>query len=59
MRNDKAETGCNTDVAATTDKQMIERNANGVPAPAATPTVRPWTSDFLLPSISFREPKRP
>jgi len=56
MSNDKAETACNADVAATSDKQVIERNANDVPA--ATPTVRPWTSDFLLPSISFREPKR-
>jgi hypothetical protein len=44
--------------AVTTDK-MIKRNANDVPAPEATPTVRPWTSDFLLPSISFREPKGP
>ena len=53
MSNDKIETDLNTDVAATPDKQMIERNGNGVPAPAAeTPTVRPWTADFLLPSIS-------
>jgi hypothetical protein len=59
MSNDNAETACEADVAATTDKQMIEKRANDVPAPAATPTVRPWTSDFLLPSISFREPKRP
>jgi hypothetical protein len=58
MSNDKAETSCNTDVAATTDKQMIERNAKAVTAPAATPTVRPWTSKFLLPSIRFRAPKR-
>ena len=56
MSNDNAETGCNTDV---TDKQMVEKKANDVPAPATTPTVRPWTSDFLLPSISFREPERP
>jgi hypothetical protein len=59
MSNDKAETSCNTGVAATTDKQVIERNANDIPAPAVTPTVRPWTADFLLPSISFREPERP
>jgi len=59
MGNDKAGTGYNADVAATTDKQVIERKATDVPAPAATPTVRPWTSDFLLPSISFREPERP
>jgi hypothetical protein len=58
MSNDRADTSCNTDVAATTDKQMIERNAKGVPAPAATPKVRPWTSKFLLPSIRFRAPKR-
>ena len=56
MSNDKVETSCNTDVAA--NKQMIEPGANGVPVPAATATVRPWTEDFDLPSISFREPKR-
>jgi hypothetical protein len=56
MRNDKAETVCGTDVAAATDKQTIERSANGVRAPAVTPTTRPWTADFLLPSIRFREP---
>ena len=56
MRNDKAETGCDTDVAVATDKRTIERSANGVPAPARTPTARPWTADFLLPSIRFREP---
>jgi hypothetical protein len=59
MRNDKAETVCNTDVAGKIDKQIIERNANGVPAPAVTSTVRPWTADFLLPSIRFREPSAP
>jgi hypothetical protein len=57
MSNDRAATGCNTDIAATTDK-MIERKANAVPATVAIPTVRPWTSDFLLPSIRFHEPKR-
>jgi len=57
MSNDKIETGRNTDVAATPDKQMIERNRNGVPVPAATLTVRPWTADFLLPSISFHRSK--
>ena len=59
MSNDNAETDRDTDVAATTDKQMVENKVNAVPAPAETPTVRPWTSDFLLPSISFREPERP
>jgi len=54
MSNDRAETGRNTGAAATTDKQAIERDANGVPVP-----VRPWTSDFLLPSIRFREPTAP
>jgi hypothetical protein len=58
MSNDKAEMDRNTDVAATTDK-MTERDANAVPATAEIPTVRPWTSDFLLPSISHREPKHP
>jgi hypothetical protein len=56
MRNDKAETVCNTDVDATTGKQTIKRNANGVPAPKETSSIRPWTADFLLPSIRFREP---
>lgn len=59
MTNDKAETGYNTGAAATTDKQTIERDANGVPVPVGTSTVRPWTSDFLLPSIRFREPSAP
>jgi hypothetical protein len=57
MRNDKAETVCNTDVDATTDKQTIKRNANGVPASKETSSIRPWTADFLLPSIRFREPQ--
>jgi hypothetical protein len=57
MSNDRVETSSNSDVAVTTDK-MIEGKANGVTAPAATPTVRPWTSKFLLPSIRFRAPKR-
>ena len=56
MRNDNAETVSNTNVAAATDKQTTERNANGVPAPAVAPSKRPWTADFLLPSIRFREP---
>jgi hypothetical protein len=56
MTDHKGETVCNTDVAATTDKQTAERNANGVPTPAAAPSKRPWTADFLLPSIRFREP---
>jgi hypothetical protein len=59
MSNDNTETGRNTDVASTAEKQTIEKQVDGVQSPAATPTVRPWTSDFLLPSISFREPKRP
>jgi hypothetical protein len=58
MTNDRAETSCNTDVGATTDKQMIEGNTKGVAASAATPKVRPWTSKFLLPPIRFRAPKR-
>jgi hypothetical protein len=60
MSNDNVETGCSTDVVAMAHKQVIDRQAHDVPAPAPAPaTVRPWTSDFLLPSISFREPKRP
>ena len=56
MSSDNAETGRTTDVVAAADKQVIEKRANDVPA---TPTVRPWTSDFLLPSIRFRESKGP
>jgi hypothetical protein len=37
----------------------VEQDVPDIPASAATPTVRPWTADFLLPSISFCEPKRP
>jgi hypothetical protein len=59
MRNNKPETVCNTDVAATNDEQTIEQGGNGVPAPAGTSTARPWTADFLLPSIRFREPSAP
>lgn len=56
MRDDKAETVYNTDVGVATDGQTIKRNTNGVPAPKVTPNTRPWTADFLLPSIRFREP---
>lgn len=57
MTNDKAATVCNTEVAATIDKPITKRNANDAPAPAVDATVRPWTADFLLPSIRFREPR--
>jgi hypothetical protein len=57
MSNDQADTGSNTDVTATTDEQNIERKAKEGPVPGSAPPVRPWTADFLLPSISFREPK--
>jgi hypothetical protein len=57
MSNEKAKTNGTTETAAPTDKQIIERNAkDGAPPPAA-PTVRPWTSRFLLPSVRFRERK--
>jgi hypothetical protein len=58
MMNDQAETGRNTGAAATTDKQVIE-DANGVLVPEGAFTERPWTADFLLPSIRFREPAAP
>jgi hypothetical protein len=58
MSNDKAQTSDNSEVAATTKKQMIERNANSVSAPAAAPAVPPWTAAFDLPSVRFLEPKR-
>jgi hypothetical protein len=56
MRNDKAKTSANTEVAATTREQRIERNAPA--APAAPPAQRPWTAEFDLPSVRFPEPKR-
>jgi len=56
MSKDKAETVANTDIAKKTDKQTSEQNANDARGPASTSTVRPWTADFLLPSIRFREP---
>ena len=55
MSNDRAEMSSNTEAAATTAKQKIERDAKGEPVPAATV---PWTSKFLLPSIRFRASKR-
>ena len=57
MSNDKIDADRNTAVAA--DKQMNKRTGISVPAPAATPTVRPWTADFLLPSISFHRSQHP
>jgi hypothetical protein len=54
MSNDKVET---TDVTAMLDRQVIERNKNGMQAPGPTPPGRPWTADFLLPSISFHRSK--
>ena len=56
MSNDKVETAYNTEVVAIKDQQTIERDPNGVPIPVATSTMRPWTADFLLPSIRYREP---
>ena len=53
MSDDKAKTSGNTEVAATTSEQRIERNA-----PAAPPVQRPWTAEFDLPSVRFPEPKR-
>jgi hypothetical protein len=57
MSNDQPDTGSNTAVAATADEQNIERKEKEGPVPGSAPAVRPWTADFLLPSISFREPK--
>ena len=56
MSDDKIATDRNTDAVA--DRQMIERTGR-VPAPTATPTARPWTADFLLPSISFHRSQHP
>jgi len=57
MSNDRAEAISSIDAAATTDKQLSQRDAKGEPTSAATPKV-PWTSKFLLPSIRFRASKR-
>jgi hypothetical protein len=59
MSNDKAEPIRNTDVATTNDKQTIEPSVSSVPTPPDAVIVRPWTADFLLPSIRFREPSPP
>jgi hypothetical protein len=56
MSNDKVERAYNTEVVSINDQQTIERDPNGVPMPVATSTIRPWTADFLLPSIRYREP---
>jgi hypothetical protein len=56
MTNDKAEKHHNTDVEAISDKQMTEADTKGAPRPPGTSPVRPWTADFLLPSIRFRQP---
>jgi len=58
MSDDKADTSSTTAVAASTDKPMAEPKTNGMTPSAAPPTLHPWTADFLLPSISFREPER-
>ena len=59
MKDDKVEMASNIDGVATKDNRLLERPAVGVVAPAVVPTVRPWTADFLLPSIRFREPAAP
>lgn len=56
MSNDEVETAYNTEVVSINDQQTIERDPNGVQMPEATSTIRPWTADFLLPSIRYREP---
>ena len=58
MNNDKAEIKATTEVAATPDKPIVKQSAQSPAAPNATPTVRPWTSKFVLPSIRFRASKR-
>jgi hypothetical protein len=58
MDKDKIEMGGDTHVAEKIDGQLIEPKANQVVAPPAGAAERPWTEDFLLPSISFREPKQ-
>ena len=56
MSNEKVETVYNTEAVAINDQQTIERDPNGVRMPVAISTIRPWTADFLLPSIRYREP---
>jgi hypothetical protein len=51
MRSDKVKMGLGTDVTTTTENQPP---AEGRLAPA----IRPWTSEFLLPSVRYREPKQ-
>jgi hypothetical protein len=59
MKDHKAETAGNIDSVATKDHQTREQGGVGVSVPAGNSTVRPWTADFLLPSIRFREPRAP
>ena len=59
MTDDKVEAASNIDGVVTKDHRPLERSGVGVSAPAEIPTVRPWTADFLLPSIRFREPAAP
>jgi hypothetical protein len=58
MSNPKTQPSGNSEVAAPANKQIIERNAKGVPTPAAAPALRPWTAAFDLPSIRFPNSKR-
>jgi len=57
MSKDKVKTAYNTEVLAIGDQQSVGREPSGVPAATSTP--RPWTADFLLPSIRYREPSAP
>ncbi|HEY6924033.1 MAG TPA: hypothetical protein VI653_11220 [Steroidobacteraceae bacterium] len=56
MSNAKVDTAQNTEVVAINAQQTIEQDPNGVQMPVATSSIRPWTADFLLPSIRYREP---
>jgi hypothetical protein len=58
MSNDQANPSGNSELAAMSSKQTIERNVKDVPAPAAAPALPPWTAEFDLPSVRAPEPKR-
>jgi hypothetical protein len=58
MSSTNTETNGTPALEAPTDKQQLnERNAKNGAAPPLAPRVRPWTSEFLLPSVRFKEPK--
>jgi hypothetical protein len=57
MVNDKITVRHDSGVADKMIAPLTEQNAKQDATLAASLAARPWTEDYLLPSISFREPK--